>query len=76
MMGTSRHVTNHTVHTRPEEGGSQPMSRKTISVNYTMLQLDGGNICQVISAISTVRLHTGYRRTTDELLLLLAGKFL
>lgn len=49
------------------------MSRNPILVNYTMPQLDGGNTCQVIS---TVKLRTGYRRTTDELLLLLTGKLL
>jgi hypothetical protein len=40
-------------------------------VNYTVLQLDGEN--QVISA---AKLRTGHRRTTDEILLLLAGKLL
>ena len=47
------------------------MSRKAILVNYTLPQLDGGNTCQVIS---TAKLRRGYRRTTDELLLWLAGK--
>ena len=42
-------------------------------MNYTMPQLGGGNTCQVID---TVKLRTRYRYTTDELLLLLAGKLL
>jgi hypothetical protein len=56
----------------PKKAQVDPISSKTILMNY-MPQLDRGNDCQVIG---TVKLRTGYRYTTDELLLLLAGKLL
>jgi hypothetical protein len=61
---TSRHKTILYI-LDPKKTEVNPMSRNIIPVN--------GETCQVIS---TAKLHTGYRRTTDEILLLLEGKFL